>query len=68
MRLTVDGVISNEYPTSVTVGDLLRMKDIEAVPWLVISINNKFVKRELFDKNYLNEDDQIELIYIRGGG
>ena len=68
MRLTVDGVISNEYPTSVTVGDLLRMKDIEAVPWLVISINNKFVKRELFDKTYLNEDDQIELIYIRGGG
>lgn len=68
MRLTVDGVISNEYPTSFTIGDLLRMKDIEAVPWLVISINNKFVKRELFDKTYLNEDDQIELIYIRGGG
>ena len=68
MRLTVDGVISNEYPTNFTIGDLLRMKDIEAVPWLVISINNKFVKRELFDKTYLNEDDQIELIYIRGGG
>lgn len=68
MRLIVDGVSSNEYPDRITIGDLLRMKDIEAVPWLVISVNDIFIKREYFDETYLNDKDRIELIYIRGGG
>ena len=68
MRLIVDGVSSNGYPDRLTIGDLLRIKDIEAVPWLVISVNDKFYKREMFDETYLNDKDRIELIYIRGGG
>jgi thiamine biosynthesis protein ThiS len=68
MRLIVDGVSSNEYPDRITIGDLLRLKDIEAVPWLVISVNDIFIKREYFDETYLNDKDRIELIYIRGGG
>ena len=68
MILIVDGVSSNEYPDRITIGDLLRMKDIEAVPWLVISVNDIFIKREYFDETYLNDKDRIELIYIRGGG
>ena len=51
MRLIVDGVSSNEYPDRITIGGLLRLKDIEAVPWLVISVNDIFIKREYFDEN-----------------
>ena len=68
MRLIVDGVSSNEYPEKFTIGDLLRMKDIEPVPWLVISVNDKCYKRDVFDDTFLNDKDRIELIYIRGGG
>ena len=68
MILKVDGAISNEYQEGITIQDLLDMKDIEAVPWLVISVNGTFIKRELFKSHVLNDKDEIELIYIRGGG
>lgn len=68
MRLVVDGVSSNEYPNNLSISGLLELKDIEAVPWLVISINDVFYKREKYQSTYLNEGDRVELIYIRGGG
>jgi sulfur carrier protein ThiS len=54
MRLIVDYASSNEYPDKFTIGDLLRYKDIEPVPWLVISVNDVFYKRDRFDEIYVN--------------
>lgn len=68
MRLTVDCVTSNEYPDKFTIGDLLRYMDVETVPWLIISVNDQFYKRDKFDETYLNDGDKIDLIYVRGGG
>ena len=68
MRLIVDYASSNEYPDKMTIGDLLRYKDIEPVPWLVISVNDVFYKRDRFDEISLNDGDRVDLIYIRGGG
>ena len=68
MRLKVVSVLSNEYKEGLTIQCLLDYKDIEAVPWLVISVNGVFVKREYFKSHILNDGDEIELIYIRGGG
>ena len=68
MRLIVDSVSSNEYPDVFTIGDYLRYKDIEPVPWLIISVNEKFYKRDKFDEIYLNDGDRVDLIYVRGGG
>lgn len=68
MKLVVDDVISNEYPANITVGDLLRYKDVEPVAWLIVSVNGKFLKRNRFDSYVLNDGDYVELIYVRGGG
>ena len=68
MRLIVDFVSSNEYKDNMTIGDLLRYKDIEPVPWLIISVNDVFYKREKFDEVTLNGGDKVDLIYVRGGG
>ncbi len=68
MKLKVDDVVSNEYKEHITIQELLDTKDIEAVPWLVISVNGVFVKREKFKDYVLNDGDVIEMIYIRGGG
>ena len=68
MKLKVNNVISNEYKEHLTIQDLLDYKHIEAVPWLVISVNGTFIKRHLFKEHVLNECDVIEIIYSRGGG
>ena len=68
MKLKVNCVISNEYKDHLTIQELLDYKHIEAVPWLVISVNGVFVKRELFKEHVLNDEDEVEMIYVRGGG
>ena len=68
MRLIVDSISSNEYPDIFTIGDLLRYMDVEPVPWLVVAVNGEFYKRNSFDSTSLNDGDNVELIYIRGGG
>ena len=68
MKIKVNCVISNEYKEGITIQDLLDYKNIEAVPWLVISVNGTFVKREKFKEYVLNDNDVIEMIYVRGGG
>ena len=68
MKLKVNSVISNEYKEGLTIQGLLDYKHIEAVPWLVISVNGRFIKRELFKEHVLNDEDVIEMIYVRGGG
>ena len=68
MRLKVNCVISNEYKDGLTIQGLFDYKHIEAVPWLVISVNGTFVKREFFKEHVLNDGDEVEMIYVRGGG
>lgn len=68
MKLIVDSVMSNEYPDTFSIGDLLRYMDVEPVPWLVISVNDIFYKTKQFDSTYLHDGDVVELVYIRGGG
>lgn len=68
MRLIVDSVSSNEYPTHFSIADLLRKMDVEAVPWLIIAVNGQFYKRDKFEETLLNDGDKVDLIYVRGGG
>ena len=68
MRLKVNSVNSKEYPEGLTIQGLLDYHNVEAVPWLVVSVNGTFVKREKFKEFVLNDGDVIEEIYVRGGG
>lgn len=68
MYLKVDSCLSNEYEEGLTIQGLLDYKKVEAVPWLVVSVNGVFVPREKFKEYLLNDKDVIELIYVRGGG
>ena len=68
MRLKVNSVNSNEYKDGITIQDLLDYKNIEAVPWLVISVNGIFIPRDKFKEHVLNDKDEVEMIYVRGGG
>ena len=68
MRLIVDGVSSNEYPDKLTIADLLKQMDVEPVPWLIISVNDQFYKKDRINEVSLNDGDQVDLIYVRGGG
>ena len=42
--------------------------NIEAVPWLVVSVNGVFIDRAMFKHHTLHDGDAVEMIYVRGGG
>ena len=64
----MDYVLSDEYPDSFTIQDLLDYKEVEPVPWLIVAVNDIFYKRDRFKEVKLNDGDRIDLIYVRGGG
>lgn len=68
MKLKVNSVISNEYVDGMSIQDLLNYSNIEAVPWLVISVNGVFIDRAMFKNHTLHDGDAVEMIYVRGGG
>ncbi len=68
MTLKVNSVISNEYVDGMSIQDLLNYSNIEAVPWLVISVNGVFIDRAMFKHHTLHDGDAVEMIYVRGGG
>lgn len=68
MKLIVDHVSSNEYQDNLTIQELLDYLDVEAVPWLVVAVNDVFYKKHSFNDIRLHDNDRIDLIYIRGGG
>ena len=68
MRLIVDCVTSDEYPDKFTIGDLLRYKKVDPVPWLAVGVNKVFYRHKEFDYTYLKDGDIVDLVYIQGGG
>ena len=68
MTLIVDCVTSNEYPDKFSIGDLLRYKKVDPVPWLVVGINKVFYHNDEFENTYLSDGDVVDLVYVQGGG
>ena len=68
MTLKVNAVLSNEYTDGMSIQDLLDYSNVEAVPWLVVSVNGVFVDRNNFKYHTLHDGDEVEMIYVRGGG
>ncbi|MDR1730908.1 MAG: sulfur carrier protein ThiS [Synergistaceae bacterium] len=67
MVLTVAG-IQKEYPSGVTVANLLDSENVEMPLYVTVAINDEFIKRETFETTLLQENDSVEFLYFMGGG
>ena len=67
MQLIINGK-EETVPDVLNVTDLLKIRGIETPEMLSVELNDEILSRVDFEKTYLEEKDQIELLYFMGGG
>lgn len=68
MRVTINGQADTIEKESVSVIDLLKLKDVEMPDMVSVQLNGDILDREKFDSTYIQDDDEIEFLYFMGGG
>ena len=51
----------------ITVNDMLRMKKF-TFRMRIVKINGKLVDRDKYDSTYINDGDNVQMIYLMSGG
>jgi sulfur carrier protein len=67
MQLIVNGK-EEMVPDVLTVTDLLKIRGIETPEMVSVELNSEILSRVDFEKTYLKEKDQVEVLYFMGGG
>ena len=65
MNLTINGQIEKFEVETLTILELLKLKNIEKK--VVVELNREIIKSQNFDFN-LKHGDQLEILYFMGGG
>jgi sulfur carrier protein len=67
MQLIVNGK-EELVPDVLNVIDLLKIRGIETPEMVSVELNSEILSRVDFEKTYLKEKDQVEVLYFMGGG
>ena len=67
MQLIINGK-EETVPDVLNVTDLLKIRGIKTPEMVSVELNDEILSRVDFEKTYLEEKDQIELLYFMGGG
>ncbi len=68
MTLKVNGVVENFDQNELTVLELLRFKGVKRPEIIGVEVNGKVVNRNKYETTKLNEGDEVEFVYLMGGG
>lgn len=67
MRLTVAGE-KKDYEDGISVQELIEREQVENAEYVVVSVNDEFVRSEDFSGTTLKDGDEVEFLYFMGGG
>ena len=67
MQLIINGK-EETVPDVLNVTDLLKIRGIETPEMVSVELNDEILSRVDFEKTYLKEKDQVEVLYFMGGG
>ncbi|MDF1612128.1 MAG: sulfur carrier protein ThiS [Stygiobacter sp.] len=68
MELTINGKKEIIDKGKLTVGILLKLKDIQMPEMVSVELNGEIIDRKDYDKIELQNSDIIEFLYFMGGG
>ena len=67
MKITVAGV-NKEVQEGLTIAQLIIDEKVETPEYVTVTVNDEFIENDQFKTTFLNEGDNIELLYFMGGG
>lgn len=68
MNIKINGEQEVIEKESVTISDLLSLKDVKMPEMVSVEHNGDMLDREKFDSTQVNEGDEVEFLYFMGGG
>ena len=67
MKITVAGE-KKEVTDGLTVAALIEQEQVETPEYVTVSVNEEFIEKSAFGSHVLQEGDEVELLYVMGGG
>lgn len=67
MTITVAGN-KKEVADNLTVAQLIIDENVETPEYVIVTINDEFVKSGTFEETTLKDGDVVEFLYFMGGG
>ena len=68
MKLQINGEKEQVDSNSITITELLKLKDVKMPEMVSVELNGDILDRDAFDTTNLKEDDEVEFLYFMGGG
>lgn len=68
MNIKINGEQEVIEKESVTISDLLVLKNVKMPEMVSVEHNGDMLDREKFDSTQVNEGDEVEFLYFMGGG
>ena len=68
MNITINGKQNSFKEESLTITDLLKSEQVESPDMVSVQRNGLFVKKEDYDNTLLSDGDEVDFLYLMGGG
>ena len=68
MKIKINGKMETLKEANITVGDLLKIKEVKMPQMVSVELNGKILKKDEYDKKGIKENDEVNFLYFMGGG
>ena len=68
MKIKVNGEETTLDQETLSVSELLKVKEVKMPDMVSVEYNGEILDREVFDSTTVKEGDELEFLYFMGGG
>jgi len=68
VNIKINGQTENLNHPSLTVSELLHVKNVEMPDMVSVELNGSILERDAFSSTAVKEGDEVEFLYFMGGG
>ena len=68
MKIKVNGEETTLEQETLSVSELLKVKEVKMPDMVSVEYNGEILDREAFDSTTVKEGDELEFLYFMGGG
>ena len=68
MQIKINGEMEKLEKSGLTISELLIIKKVESPNMVSVQLNGNIIDRSQYDKQTVQEDDELDFLYFMGGG
>ena len=68
MLLKINGKDEELQQETITVSEVLKIKNVEMPETVSVQLNGEFVKKDSYNTQSIKENDELDFLYFMGGG